>query len=106
MGSQKTFGVLVAAGSSAEPTMSKKELSAHELPFLPGNTFSDPSMERFHVSNTLNFKNGYRTEAKPMHPNGGGIIPQSVISPEDIERIQQEVSSEERGTGATDALCP
>merc|ERR1712106_156426 len=93
MGSQKTFGVLVAAGSSAEPTMSKKELSAHELPFLPGNTFSDPSKERFHVSNTLNFKNGYRTEAQPMHPIGGGTIPQSVISPEDIERIQQEVSS-------------
>ena len=28
-----------------------------------------------------------------MHPIGGGTIPQSVISPEDIERIQQEVSS-------------
>ena len=28
-----------------------------------------------------------------MHPIGGGTIPQSVISPEDIERIEQEVSS-------------
>ena len=30
------------------PVMSdfRKELTAHELPFLPGNNFSDPSKER------------------------------------------------------------
>ena len=28
-----------------------------------------------------------------MHPIGGGTIPQSVIKPEDIERIEQEVDA-------------
>ena len=37
---------LCGVGESKTPRMSKKELTAHELPFLPGNTFSDPSKER------------------------------------------------------------
>ena len=52
------------------------------LPFLPGNTFTDPTKERFHVSNTLNFKNGYAQENIPKHPIGGGTIELSVIKPE------------------------
>ena len=55
---------------------------AHALPFLPGNTFTDPTKERFHVSNSLTFKNGYPQEPQPKHPIGGGTIELSVIKPE------------------------
>ena len=60
---------------------------ANALPFLPGNTFTDPTKERFHVSNSLNFKNGYPQEYIPKHPIGGGTIELSVIKPEGIENI-------------------
>jgi hypothetical protein len=70
----------------------RKELTAHELPFLPGNNFSDPSKERFHVSNSLTFKNGYKVENVPMHPIGGGTIHQSVIKEEEIEALEQHVT--------------
>jgi len=55
------------------------------LPFLPGNTFVDPTKERFHVSNSLTFKNGYSLEPIPRHPIGGGTIELSTIKPEEVE---------------------
>jgi len=61
------------------------------LPFLPGNTFTDPTKERFHVSNTLNFKNGYAQENIPKHPIGGGTIELSVIKPEEISDLEAQV---------------
>jgi len=61
------------------------------LPFLPGNTFTDPTKERFHVSNSLNFKNGYAQETVPKHPIGGGTIELSVIKPEEISNLEAEV---------------
>lgn len=61
------------------------------LPFLPGNTFCDPTKERFHVSNSLSFKNGYPQEPMPKHPIGGGTIELSVIKPEEITNLEAEI---------------
>jgi len=58
------------------------------LPFLPGNNFSDPTKERFHVSNSLTFKNGYPLEPVPKHPIGGGKIELSIIKPEEIRDME------------------
>jgi len=61
------------------------------LPFLPGNTFSDPTKERFHVSNSLTFKNGYPQEPAPKHPIGGGTIELSVVKPEEIASLEDQI---------------
>lgn len=64
---------------------------ANALPFLPGNTFTDPTKERFHLSNSLTFKNGYAQEPMPKHPIGGGTIELSVIRPEEISDMEAQV---------------
>jgi len=61
------------------------------LPFLPGNTFRDPTRERFHVSNSLNFINGYPQEPMPRHPIGGGTIELSEIHPEEIANLEENI---------------
>ncbi|VEL21178.1 unnamed protein product [Protopolystoma xenopodis] len=48
-----------------------------DLPFLPGNTFIDPSRNRFHLSHTLGLKDGYQV-AKPYPEVGIGGTPLKV----------------------------
>lgn len=43
------------------------------LPLIPGNTYTDPSIQNFHVAQTLSWKNGYRIP-DPYQTNGlGGL---------------------------------
>jgi len=44
------------------------------LPFLPGMSFSDPTKQRYHLSNSLGYKNGYSMRNQPMYEIGGGKI--------------------------------
>lgn len=41
------------------------------LPFLPGNAFTDPTKTRFHVSQTLGYKNGFIQSNRPKYAVGG-----------------------------------
>jgi len=36
------------------------------LPFLPGNTFTDPTKTKYHVSQTLAYRNGYAVPTMPV----------------------------------------
>ncbi|XP_043918320.1 EF-hand domain-containing protein 1 [Protopterus annectens] len=38
----------------------------HGLPFLPGNSFRDPTKTQFHLSQTLDYKNGYTIPRVPL----------------------------------------
>ncbi|KAF7256386.1 hypothetical protein EG68_10777 [Paragonimus skrjabini miyazakii] len=40
--------------------MCERNESLEGLPFLPGNTFRDPTLSKFHLSHTLNYKNGFQ----------------------------------------------
>ena len=44
------------------------------LPFIPGMTVNDPTKQRFHLSQTLGFQNGYAMKNQPLYPIGGGKI--------------------------------
>lgn len=44
------------------------------LPFLPGQSFSDPTKQRFHLSHSLGYKNGYALRDQPSYEIGGGKI--------------------------------
>ena len=45
------------------------------LPFLPGNTFTDPAKDKFHVSQSLGYKNGYPLTKLSARGIGGEIHP-------------------------------
>jgi Ca2+-binding EF-hand superfamily protein len=49
-------------------------LNTHSLPLLPGNTFSDPTKSRYHVSQSLGFKNGFALKDKPSCGIGGEAL--------------------------------
>ncbi|KAA3672118.1 uncharacterized protein DEA37_0010830 [Paragonimus westermani] len=40
--------------------MCEQDKTLEGLPFLPGNTFRDPTLSNFHLSHTLNYKNGFQ----------------------------------------------
>jgi hypothetical protein len=50
--------------------------SNDDLPFLPGNQFKNHQQKNFHLSNSLNFKNGYPLPTKPKYGIGGADLPQ------------------------------
>jgi len=57
------------------------------LPFLPGNTFTDPTKTRYHRSQSLGYKNGY---AIPVHPTvgiGGEPIPYNQLSEQELDEL-------------------
>lgn len=57
------------------------------LPFLPGNTFTDPTKSRYHRSQSLGYKNGY---AVPVHPTvgiGGVPIPYNQLSEQELDEL-------------------
>jgi hypothetical protein len=41
------------------------------LPFLPGNSFKDPTKTKYHVSQSLGFQNGYALASRPLRAVGG-----------------------------------
>ena len=48
-----------------------------KLPFLPGNQFKNYKQKNYHLSNSLNFKNGYPLPTKPKYGIGGKALPQT-----------------------------
>lgn len=60
------------------------------LPFVPGMSFSDPTKQTFHKSQTLGYTNGYALKHQPMHPIGGGKIDLSLIDPADVATLDKE----------------
>jgi len=60
------------------------------LPFVPGMTFSDPTKQNYHLSQTLGYKNGYAMKNQPMYPIGGGKIELSKIDAADVLALDKE----------------
>jgi len=82
-----------------------------ELPFLPGNGFKDYKQKRYHLSNTLNFKNGYPMPNKPKYGIGGTKLPQSDTAVllkmnEDTTLQIHDESSKRMDAGVETSFCP
>ncbi|XP_052763597.1 EF-hand domain-containing protein 1-like [Mya arenaria] len=57
------------------------------LPFLPGNSFTDPTRSKYHRSHSLNYRNGY---ALPTHPTvgiGGEPIVHNQLSEQELDEL-------------------
>lgn len=57
------------------------------LPFLPGNSFRDYNQNRYHVSNTLTFKNGYAFPQLPTNGIGGLQIPLPHLTQAELDEL-------------------
>lgn len=57
------------------------------LPFLPGNSFSDPTKTRFHVSQTLGYNNGYSIPLRPKVGVGGETLPINQLSEAELDEL-------------------
>ncbi|XP_064652605.1 EF-hand domain-containing protein 1-like [Lineus longissimus] len=57
------------------------------LPFLPGNSFTDPTKGRYHRSHTLGYKNGYSIPTRPEKGIGGVPIPYNQLSEKDLDDL-------------------
>lgn len=64
---------------------------ADGLPFLPGNNFVDPTKTRFHVSNTLKFRNGYPQQHPPTVGLGGERLPRNQLSQAELDELANKV---------------
>ncbi|THD18666.1 EF-hand domain-containing protein 1 [Fasciola hepatica] len=58
------------------------------LPFLPGNTFRDPSQTNFHLSNTLSYKNGYQVpKPYPQYGIGGRPLKVNQLTEAELDEL-------------------
>jgi len=57
------------------------------LPFLPGNSFRDYNQSKYHVSNSLTFKNGYAFPTHPQHGIGGTQIPLPHLTQAELDEL-------------------
>merc|ERR1712139_150585 len=87
-------------GSFSIYIVSTRDMSSQrtdELPFLPGNCFKNYSQKKFHVSNTLNFKNGYPLPQKPKYGIGGttltSIQPMNQAELNELSSLQPEFTT-------------
>ncbi|CAF3034459.1 unnamed protein product [Rotaria sp. Silwood2] len=58
------------------------------LPCIPGNSFRDPTQTNFHVSHTLDVKNGHRVTKWPQVGLGGTRINYNQISEDELELLR------------------
>lgn len=58
------------------------------LPCLPGNSFRDPTQTNFHVSHTLDVKNGHRVTKWPTVGLGGTRINYNQLSEDEVELLR------------------
>jgi len=82
-------------------------MSSHRtehLPFLPGNCFRDYNQTKFHVSNTLNFKNGYALQNLPEHGIGGVPLPKPQLTQAEIDELSNFKPELTYGQDALDEL--
>lgn len=57
------------------------------LPFLPGNTFSDPTLSKYHRSQSLGYRNGYALQKRPEVGIGGVAIPYNQLSEQELDDL-------------------
>ncbi|CAH8441611.1 unnamed protein product [Schistosoma rodhaini] len=58
------------------------------LPFLPGNAFKDPTQTNFHLSHTLDMKNGFRhAKAYPEVGIGGRPLKVNQLNEEELDEL-------------------
>lgn len=57
------------------------------LPFLPGNSFVDPTKAKYHRSHSLNYKNGYATQTLPTTGIGGVPIVYNQLSEQELDEL-------------------
>lgn len=57
------------------------------LPFLPGNTFVDPTRSKYHVSQTLDYKNGYAIPRRPEVGIGGTQLFYNQLSESELDDL-------------------
>ncbi|KAG8445855.1 hypothetical protein GDO86_010589, partial [Hymenochirus boettgeri] len=65
----------------------------HGLPFLPGNTYRDPTKNAFHLSQTLTYRNGY---SRPLLPTVG--IGREPITANQLSQAELDELSNKRPT--------
>jgi len=57
------------------------------LPFLPGNSFSDPTKTKFHRAQTLYYNNGYSVPLRPTVGIGGEQIPVNALTDAELDEL-------------------
>jgi hypothetical protein len=55
---------------------------------LPGNSFRDLTKQNHHVSQTLNYKNGYRSQKQPEFANGGDRLNYNQLNETELAMLQ------------------
>lgn len=57
------------------------------LPFLPGTSFKDPTKTKYHVSQSLGFKNGYALPSRPRHGVGGEPLQVNQLTEDALDEL-------------------
>jgi len=57
------------------------------LPFLPGNTFKDPTQTKYHVSQTLGYRNGYALPKRPELGVGGTQLFYNQLNEDELDAL-------------------
>lgn len=57
------------------------------LPFLPGNSFSDPTKSKYHRSQTLKYRCGYSLPVRPTVAIGGDKITINQLTENDLDEL-------------------
>jgi hypothetical protein len=65
-------------------------MTSYGLPFLPGNSQNDPTRQRYHLSNSLGYKNGYQLQNQPRYEIGGGKIELSILDQAEVKQLEKE----------------
>ncbi|XP_029641015.1 EF-hand domain-containing protein 1-like [Octopus sinensis] len=57
------------------------------LPFIPGNSFRDPTKTSFHRSQTLDYQNGYRIKKLIQRGIGGEILDKNQLNEQELQDL-------------------
>ncbi|XP_002739739.1 EF-hand domain-containing protein 1-like [Saccoglossus kowalevskii] len=57
------------------------------LPFLPGNSFNDPTKGKYHRSHSLGYRNGYALPTRPEVGIGGTPLPVNQLSESELDEL-------------------
>ncbi|XP_054754616.2 EF-hand domain-containing protein 1-like [Lytechinus pictus] len=60
------------------------------LPFLPGNTFTDPTQRKYHRSQSLGYKNGYALPARPEVGIGGEPLEVNQLTLSELDELNNK----------------
>jgi len=57
------------------------------LPFLPGNSFRDPTQQKYHVSQSLGYRNGYALPSRPTRGIGGVQLHHNQLNEAELDEL-------------------